>query len=216
MELVNLEGFYREKVGTKQSRKLRRKNLIPAVFYGKGVSSTPIYVNLKDFENIIATSGKNTIINLTLKRNSSTENHTVMIKEIEEDHLKDTVLHIDFQAISLKETMEVKIPLEFVGEAKGTKEGGILEHLRWELEIECLPTEIPDSIKVDISNLGINQHIYVKDILLPENVKLLTEKEEIIVQVLPPKAEVEEVKVEEEKIEKEPEIIKEKKEEKEE
>jgi large subunit ribosomal protein L25 len=214
MEFLNLEVGFRTKTGSKESKKLRREDLIPGVLYGREIKSIPIYVKLKDFENILNTSGKNIIINISLKKDSEVQTIPAIIKDIQRDFLKDTILHIDFQAISLKESMRVSVPLEFEGEPKGVKEGGVLEHLLWEIEIECLPQNVPSSLKVDISNLGINQHLYVKDIPLPENVKLLTKEEEIVVQVLPPKITEEEIKVEEAPLE--PEIIKEKKEEKEE
>lgn len=213
MQMVDLEVLFRNKTGTKENKKLRRKNLIPAILYGKEISPVPVCVNLKDFENILESAGKNALINLSVKKDSlEKENYTVIIKEIQEHPLEDTIIHIDFQAISLKERMKVKVPLEFVGEPKGVKEGGMLEHLLWEIEIECLPAEIPANIQIDISNIGINQHLYAKDISLPENIKLLTDPEEIIVQVIPEKGIVEEIKPEEEEKPAEPEIIKEKKE----
>ena len=115
----------------------------------------------------------------------------MLIKGIQLDPVKDEVIHVDFNEISLTEKIKVKVPIVDKGEAIGVKrDEGVLEHILWEVEVECLPTQIPQKLEVDVTKLEIGQDIFVKDIPVPEGVKILADPESIAVSVKPPKEEI--------------------------
>jgi len=206
MEQVKLKAEIRTKLGKGEVKKLRKTGLIPAVCYGEGEKSIHLEVQLHDLHKALSTSrGENAVINLKIS-GGHIKDRTVIVKEVQYDPIRDTIHHIDFQHISLTEVIKVEIPIHAKGDSPGVKEGGVLEHLLWELEIECLPTQIPERIDVDISKLAIGDSIAVKDLILPPDVKVIQEPEELVIQVAAPKEEVvEEVTSEEEVTE--PEVI---------
>ena len=188
---------------------IKRKGMIPAIVYGKKKKSVSVMVNEKDFTSTIHTHyGINVVINLNIEGEKKGRN--VIVKEIQQDPIKDNFLHIDFHEISLKEKVEVEVPLEVVGVAPGVKEeGGVLEHIVRDIKIKCLPTNIPDKIDADISQLKIGDVLTIGDLNIPKDVEVLNEKEKIVVNVIPPTV-LEEPKPEEEAVlegEKKPEII---------
>ena len=213
---VLLEARVRNELKKNKTDKMRRTGIVPAVVYKKGLVAIPLSLSVKDMEKVLHTSaGGNVIINLSVPENGKTANKTVIIKEIQYDHLKGSLLHVDFNEISLTEMLKVGVPVEAKGEAAGVKDGGILEHILWEVEIECLPTQIPEKIEADISGLKIGDSLHVKDLRVPGGVKILNDPELTIMSVKPPLVEkVAEVVPGAEITE--PEVIREKKEEKEE
>lgn len=216
MERVELNVQTREGTGKSTAKKLRKKGEIPAVVYTKGKPSLHIITNNRQFVKLLHQKGVNVIIDLKVKTETNPQERTVLIKEIQNDPLKGDILHIDFQQIKLTERIKVHVPLVTKGECPGVKEGGILEYILRELEIECLPTEIPKELFVDISALKIGEAIHVKDLSVPKDLKVITQPELIAVIVKMP---VEEVPVEEKPVEAEvtePEVIKQKKPEQEE
>jgi large subunit ribosomal protein L25 len=189
--------------------------MVPANVYKSGSSPTNLQVSDEKLAEVLHTkAGENVIITLKITGGkAAVKDKTVLIKEIQRDPIKDTILHVDFNEISLTEVLKVNVPLTTRGEAVGVKvDGGILEHIMWELQIECLPTAIPEKVEVDVSNLKIGDAVYVKDIVVPEGIKVLNDPELIAVIVKPPKVEApkEEVAAEEAA---EPELIRKKKEE---
>jgi large subunit ribosomal protein L25 len=228
MERVSLEAETRSEVGKVAVKKLRERGFIPGVVYKAKEGTTNLKVAKSALLKVLHTeAGENVIINLKLspdadsltkkssrspKSSAGKGTKTVIIKEIQYHPVKGDILHIDFNQISLTEKLTIDVPLETKGESEGVKEGGILEHILWELKVECLPTKIPEKIEVDVSDLKIGDFVYVKDLKVPQDIKILTEPEAIVVSVKPPTVE----KVEEEKVEEEitePEVITEKKEE---
>lgn len=210
MEKVYLNANIRNEVGKGAVKKLRNMNIIPAVVYEKGEKAISLKLLKKDLFKILHTSaGENVIINLTVTVNGESEDKTVIIKEIQHNPVKGDILHVDFNKISLTQTLTVNVPIEARGEPVGVKEGGILEHILWEIEVECLPTDIPEKIEVDVSNLGIGDSIFVKNLSIPKDVKILSNTEAIILSIKHPVVEKVEEKVEEEIAE--PEVIREKK-----
>jgi len=183
---IDLKVKTREKKGKEQAKKLRKDGIIPAVVYGAKGEALPLEVSLKDLNALLKTTkGENVIINLNIDE-GRTESKKTLIREVQKDPVWDNILHVDFQHISLTERIVVKVPIRLVGISTGVKdEGGILEHILRELEIECLPTEIPEHIEVDVTELGIGDAIHVKDLKL-EKVQVLTESDRSIVTVVPP------------------------------
>ena len=211
MERVELKAVLREEVGKGAVKRLRKEGFIPAVCYGKGKRPLILKFNRQDLFKVLHTAaGENVIINLELKENSKLKSRTVIIKEIQYHHVNDDILHVDFNQISLTKVLTVKVPVEVKGEPIGVKEGGVLEHLLWEVDIECLPTQIPEKIDVEVSELGIGDSVHVKELIIPEGIKVLSDPEDVLLSVKPPMAE-EVVKEEVEEEITEPEVIREKK-----
>lgn len=211
MEKISLKAQLREELGKEAVKKLRRQGLIPAVVY-KGKNSLNIKIVDQEFLHAIQTkAGENVIISLQVEADKKSKGtRDAIIKEIQHHPVKDDILHVDFNEISLTEALTVKVPIAVKGEAEGLKEGGVLEHVLWEIELECLPTEIPENIPVDSSPLKIGDSILVKDLKIPSGIKVLTDPEATVITLAAPRAEEEiEVKPEEEAAE--PEVIMEKK-----
>lgn len=191
MERVNLEVQRRAGVGKGQVRKLRRSGLVPGVVYGRGVEPTPVVVDGKQLHGILrTTAGLNVLIDLAIG-DGSAAGRTVMVKDLQRDIFrKDTIVHVDFHTIDLAEKVEAHVPLVFKGQAKGVAEdGGIFEvHLR-EVVVECLPTQIPEHIDVDISELTIGRSLHVSDLVIPAEATLVTAPEEVAATVVAPKVE---------------------------
>ena len=228
MEQINLISYLRSNIGKRKAKRLRREGFVPGVIYGRKIKPVNIYIKKLDFQKLQKGSSLlNVIINLMVypvrdqnimgetfsngvSKDGGSENYPVLIKEVQMHHLKDTILHIDFYNVVLEERLKTSVPVELVGDAIGVKDGGILELIRREIEIECLPKDIPKSIEVDISNLKIGHSLHISDLVAKEEVKVLFPQDEVIVTILAPKEKLE-VKITEEK---EPDVIKEKKEEK--
>jgi large subunit ribosomal protein L25 len=218
MEKITLKADKRDSTGKEAGRRLRKNGVIPAIVYKRAEKAVPVEVNLKDLFPILRTSaGENVIISLEV---FNRENHekpdmekTVIIKEMQYHPVKGNILHLDLQEISLTEKITVEVPIETKGEPVGVKsDGGILDHPIKELSIECLPTDIPEKIYVNVENLKIGDAIRIKDLDMPSNITVLDDPEQTVVSVVPPEAE--EVVSEEEALTEEaaePEVIKQKK-----
>ena len=187
---VVLEASVRVEVGKKISRQLRRSGEIPAIVYGEGKTPTVIATSEKDVSRLLHTSaGGNVLITLKLK-DAAGKKHadkTVLIKEIQHHPITTKVLHIDFNEVSLTKRIVVKVPLHFTGEAIGVKQdGGRLDHLLWEVEVECLPTEIPKRIDVDVSHLKIGDSLSAGDLKVSQGVRLMHDAQMPVAACLPP------------------------------
>ncbi len=218
MDFVDLKASLKEGKGKEITKKLREEGLVPGVVYKKGEDTVNLKIDRKILAKSLHTeSGENVIIRLQIDGLKKRKERTVIFKEIQRDPIKDYLLHVDFQEISLTETLKAKVPIVPKGESIGVKqEDGVLQHVLWEAEVECLPTNIPEKIEVDISTLKIGDVIHVKDMLLPEDVKILDNLEAVVFSVEHPKK-VEDIIAEPaEGAVEEPEVIREKKEEPEE
>jgi len=214
MEEIFLDVELREELGKAKVKDLREKGFIPAVVYAAGKASQSIKVLRSDFLHLLHQYRlESTVINLKIKDSKKEKARTCLVKEIQYDPVGGDVVHIDFNEISLTKSIKVNVPVVTKGEPIGVKqEGGSLEHILWEIEIECLPTDIPKEIEVDVSQLKMGEAIHIKDINFPPKVKVLNSPEAIVVSVaVPIKEEVVAPPVEGE-VAQEPEVIKEKKE----
>lgn len=191
MEKVILKAEVRLASGKRIAKDLRKKNTIPAVVYKGGMDAMKLELSVRDFEQVLHTKvGENIIVTLKIAGSDKIlKDKTVLIKEIQREPIKDRILHVDFNEISLTETLKVNVPLAAHGEPEGKKEGGTLEHVMWELQVECLPADIPEKIEIEVSGLKIGDAIYVKNITAPAGVKILTDSELIAMIVKPPKVE---------------------------
>jgi large subunit ribosomal protein L25 len=184
MKELQLNAEARE-IGTKGDLHKHRENgSIPAIVYGAKEKSIPVWVNEKDFTKVLHTElGENALIKLKVKNTSK----TVLVNEIQRDVISEKPIHIDFHIVSLKKKIEVDVPLHATGEAPGVKvAGGILEHILREIHVSCLPTNIPESINIDVSNLNIGDSITVKDLPGIEGVEVLSDPESILVHITVP------------------------------
>jgi len=219
MEKIYLDCLLREETGKNKVNSLRRNGSVPAVVYGHGKKSLSVKVDRSQLIKFMHAhhGAENMVITLRIsgddKNKAHQEEKAVLIKEIQYHPVRDDILHMDFNQVSLTKVIQVKTPIEAKGEAEGVKqEGGVLTHILWELEIECLPTMIPEKIEVDITNMKIGDSIYVKDLVTPGDVKVLTDIEAIVFTLAPPKKEEVIEEVPEGEVSAEPEVIKEKKE----
>ena len=190
---VVLNAEIRDKSGKGYSRRLRSQGMVPAVLYGQDIENLTLTVNAKDLKKIIKNHGRNVLINLKVNDNEN----TVMLREIQKSIIKDDIIHADFFKISLKEKIEVTVPIVLLGDAVGIKDGGILQNQPESCQL-LPPTEIPDTIEIDISNLEFGEAVAVKDVEVAPEIELLNDPDEIIASVIAPMEEEEEKAVLEE------------------
>jgi len=215
MEEIRLDVELRKEIGKSKVNDIRQAGFIPAVVYREGKESLPIKMSHKLFYGLLHQYPiENALINLNVKDDKKTNARSCLIKEIQYGPVDGNILHVDFNEISLTKVIKVSVPVAAKGECVGVKqEGGSLEHILWEVEVECLPTDIPKEIEVDVSNLKMGGGIHVKDLKIPSGVKVLNDPEALVLSVATPMKE--EVPVEapvEGEVSQEPEVIKEKKE----
>jgi large subunit ribosomal protein L25 len=214
MEEIFLEAGPRQDVGRAGVKGLRKEGFVPAVVYCEGRESFPIQVSSSALLRLIHQYRiESAVINLTIKDDKKKKARPCLIKEIQYDPVHGDIIHVDFNEISMTKLIKVNVPLVAKGEPVGVKqEGGSLEHILWEIEIECLPTDLPKEIEVDVSQLKLGDSIHVKDLSRPANIKVLNDPEAVVLSVKAPmKEEVPVAPLEgEEAVE--PEVIKEKKE----
>ena len=188
MEEIRLKAEKRVQGGKNPARRLRKEGIIPAVLYGKDVEPLPLSISAKEWRSVQGHVKSNTIIKMDLKKNGTTEERPVMLKDMQRAVLKDAVLHIDFLQVSMERAVQVEVPIHFVGQPEGLVKGGVIEqHLR-SIMVESLPGQIPEKIEIDISALDIGDSIHISDLNLP-NIKLLAPPDVAIVGVTPPQAE---------------------------
>jgi large subunit ribosomal protein L25 len=194
MDRFEIMAHRREAKGKGRARKLRRQGMIPAVLYGPRIESAAVSCELKDVLRVLQ-HGQNVLINLKIRDGAGGQDeseHLVMIRDLQVHPVKGVPIHADLYEVSMKETMTVAVPIRLVGKAEGTRIGGILEQARRELEVECLPGDLPPHIEVDVSHLNIGDSIHVRDIMV-DRVKVLTEPHLTIATVVPPMVEKEAV-----------------------
>ncbi|MFW6264623.1 MAG: 50S ribosomal protein L25 [Bacillota bacterium] len=202
MERYSLKAEGREGTGKGFARKLSQEGLIPAVIYGKSRDAESLILNPDDLKHKM--SG-NAIFDLSITGGDEESTETAMIKEVQKDVISGQLKHIDFQHISMDEKITVAVVLNLVGDAPGVEEGGVLQQLLREIEIECLPLDIPEEIEVDISNLDIGNSISVSEVEVGDDIDIVTAADEVIVTLAFPADEEEEDEEEDEFME--PEVI---------
>lgn len=194
---IELKAKERTEVGGKRPRRLRRQGVIPGVLYGDREGALPLMIARHQQEREVSSLHENQILSLRLGEGKSGRSHLVIVKALQRHYLAGNMLHVDFQGISLHEKLIVTVPVIEVGEPVGvTRDGGILEHVLREIEIKCLPDQIPESIDVDVSSLEIGDSIRVGEIKVEEGVEVLTESEFIAFTLAAPITEEEVEKME--------------------
>ena len=188
MEAI-LEATTRDSFGKNEARRTRQDGRVPAVLYGgEGKTATPISVEPKALLKILhSESGANTLISLKLPGAGDAR---VLVKEYQLDPVTHQLLHADFYKVAMDRLLQVTIPVLVKGEPKGVKQqGGVLEFIRREIEIECLPTDIPEHVEIDVSELLLHQGIRVRDITVDPKWTPKSDPDMMLVHVILPKAE---------------------------
>ncbi len=183
MAVITLKGERRPDLGKGGARKARAAGHIPAIVYGHGEEPVPVNISAREFElAMLHHEGGNAIVNLSV---APTE-YTALIRDVQYDPLTHGILHLDFQRISLTETVEVRVGVRITGLAVGVKDGGgVLELITREIEVRCLPTAIPSGLELDVTALGIGQSLHVRDLPIA-GLEVLTDLDQTVVTVVAP------------------------------
>lgn len=206
MEKRKLKVKLRDRTGKEYVKKLRKDGVLPAVLYGPHLKkSLPLEVDMKELRSFLSQSDKAKIITLEITDQKTDKQHDVIIKDSQWDLIKGDLQHLDFYAVTRGETVTTTVPISFVGKSQGEKIGGIVEHLVRELDLECLPKDLPSVIEVDVTPLGLGDSLSVGDVKVPSGIKVLTHPQEVVVSVVLPAKE--EVKVEEKEAVEEVEVV---------
>ncbi|MGB9673397.1 MAG: 50S ribosomal protein L25 [Anaerolineales bacterium] len=193
MENIELIATKREVTG-KQVKALRREGKLPAVIYGRHLSPLPILLNSHETNRVLPNVTSSQLITV----NVDGTKHTVLVREKQRHPVLGSLIHVDFLAVSMTETLRANVLIELEGEAPAVKNyGGVVVPVLEEVEVECLPKDLPDKISVDLSSLeNIGDAIHVKDLITPDGVDVLTDAEEVVVLVKLPEGEEVEAAVE--------------------
>ncbi|HEX9022432.1 MAG TPA: 50S ribosomal protein L25 [Geobacteraceae bacterium] len=183
MERKELTVELRSKTGKGIARQLRNRGLIPGVVYGKGMDAVPVSVNPKELSAAIAGEGGHNNL-LTLKGGDSLNGNVVIVADLALNPLKGDAIHVDLHKINLTEKIKVAVPINLVGTAAGVTAGGLLDLAKHAIEVECLPTEIPEHINVDVTELTVGHSIHVGDLKVPAGIKVLDDSKAAVVSIL--------------------------------
>ena len=187
MARYTLAARVRNEKGKQAVKKLRRENRIPAIFYGPGVASLMLTVDAHELDMIMKKkTGENVIIGLQIESDKGTDSRTVILKELRSDPVKADYLHADFYEISMDKELTVDIALHFINTPKGVVNGGMLQPIRREITVSCLPEKLVDFIQLDVSELEIGQSLHIKEITLPDGIKSIQDPDLSVVTVMAP------------------------------
>ena len=183
MAEVKLTAEVREGTGKGAARKMRATGRVPAVLYGPAADPQRLAVDSRDLWHVLHTdAGMNVLVNLQVDG----ETHLALPREVQRDIVKGTLMHVDFLRIRRDVAIQVNVPIHLVGESVGVKEGGVTEHHLWELHVETLPGNVPESIEADITDLNIGDSLHVTDLTVPDDVTVLSDADETIVSIVTP------------------------------
>ncbi|MBS3764382.1 MAG: 50S ribosomal protein L25 [Planctomycetes bacterium] len=180
MDIPTIQAWPREERGTRPCRRLRKRGLIPAVMYGRGEGNVLLTVQQNELEHLLKEHA------LILEVEWDGNSQPVQIREVQYDALGDNILHTDLGRISLSETVQVSVPVEAHGEPEGVKEGGVLELVMHEIEVECLPVNIPEEIRVEVGPLEIGDDLRIRNVAFPQGVEPVPDPNTVVVTCVPP------------------------------
>jgi large subunit ribosomal protein L25 len=183
MQQKQLNVELRSKTGKGISRQLRMADMVPGVVYGKGMDPIAVSIKYRELRAALAgEGGQNNLI--TLVGGGGLDQSMAIIVDLQRDALKGTYKHVDLHRVNMTEKLRVTVPIVLKGDSIGVKEGGLLDLAHHELHVECLPSNIPDHIEIDVTNLAVAHSIHVSDLTLPEGVKVLDNPKTPVVSVL--------------------------------
>jgi large subunit ribosomal protein L25 len=204
MANIALAAQLRTQRGKEAARKIRRNKQVPAIIYGPHIEPLMVAVDYSQLYKVVknATS-ENIMIDMEIQSGDGVETKKVMLKDLQIDPIKDTYIHADFYEISMDTELTVEIPIHLLNTPVGVTKGGILQHVKREIEISCLPDKLIDFVEVDVSGLDIGDAVHVGDIPLPEGIKCLDDEELTVAVVAAPTVGPERAEGEEEVVEEE-------------
>ena len=188
MELIELKTNIRTSVGNSQARALRRKKQIPAVLYGRGKKTVLLSVYLSELERALKKSKTGQALLNLVVQNGETYTKPAIIKELQRHPVGRDILHVDFYEIDMNRKIKIKVPVVTKGKSKGVEQGGVLQIIRRELEVLCLPLEIPKSFEIDITDFDIGDSLHVKSIPLKDNIEIPADVDFTVLTIASPKA----------------------------
>ncbi|MBW1993040.1 MAG: 50S ribosomal protein L25/general stress protein Ctc [Deltaproteobacteria bacterium] len=197
MEIIELKTQIRKTTGNGPARALRRQGRIPAVLYGPGQKPVLLSVDKNELEGVVKGRQVSQLLLNLIIQNGRNRKRTAMIKELQANPVTRNFLHVDFYEVAMDRKIRVSVPVVPLGKAKGVENGGILQVIRRELEVLCLPSSIPEKFEIDISHLDIGDAIHVEDIPRGENVEIPADTNFTVITVVAPKVEAEVVTEEE-------------------
>jgi large subunit ribosomal protein L25 len=178
-----LKAEHRDGSGKGVARKIRADGRVPAVVYGHGGAPVAVSVDARDLFHVLHTdAGMNVLVDVRLDG----DHFLAMPREVQRDHLRGRFIHVDFLRIARDEKITVEVPITLVGESHGVKEGGVIEHHLWNLQVECFPQDVPTNVDADITALGINESLKVSDLTVDAKCTVLSPPDEVVVAVVPP------------------------------
>jgi large subunit ribosomal protein L25 len=199
-ERIKLEVQERETNGSRTSRRMRRDGLIPGVLYGQGKAPHAISIPERELRRVLTGSGGlHAILDVVLAGQKTT--HPSILKEYQQDPIRGRLIHVDLQEVRLDRTIQAVVNVHLIGEAQGSKEGGVLSQVNREVNVEALPMEVPEHIDLDVSDMQIGDTLRVSDLRVPEGVTLLDDPEETVLATLTMPSVFEEPEVEVEELE---------------
>jgi large subunit ribosomal protein L25 len=189
-----LKAERRDHTGKEAAHKVRADGRVPAVVYGRGMEPMHVSIDAKELFHLLHTdAGMNVLVDLRVDG----DHFLALPREVQRDYIRGRFIHVDFLRIARDEKITVEVPVQLVGESHGVKEGGVVEHHLWTVQVECLPLDVPTSVDADITPLGIGESLKVSDLPTPDKAVILTSPDEVIVSVVTPQI----LRVEEEEAE---------------
>lgn len=188
---VVLRAQGRAVAGKGAARQIRRMGRIPGIVYGKGKDNVQVSLDAGEFNRLLATTGVGQLVNLEVVVGDEVQSRPTLLKDVQYDPVVGDVLHVDFHEVALDEPIKTFVEIVLVDEGEGTtRDGGIVSQLLREIEVECLPTNIPDQVSVNVTGLSIGDSVTVGDLEKLPGVEFITPVEEIVVTVTAPTTEV--------------------------
>jgi large subunit ribosomal protein L25 len=183
---VKLKAQMRTVLGRNAIKKIKKEGLVPGVVYGSQAEPMALQVEARDLTNVLAhASSEHVLVELEIADGNQNTNRLALIQEVQHHPLRRELLHVDFHAVSTTEKITSEVPIEAVGDALGVRTfGGLLEYSLRTLEVECFPQDLPDIVRVDVSNLNIGESLHVRDIPLPTGVEAITDGDLTVVSVV--------------------------------
>jgi large subunit ribosomal protein L25 len=197
-----IQAVERSVLGKAHLRAVRDSGKVPAVVYGQGKAATSVAVDEREMRRLLAQGAEGRLVDLIINGKKT----PVLIKEVQRKPVSDSILHVDFNAVDLTQEIQVLVPISFIGEQAGDTHRVLVYSLR-EVEVRCLPTDIPEGIELDVSALQIGEVIKVEELALPAGVALVTDPEAVVVSATVAKVAEEEPAAEEDEEAAEPEVI---------
>ncbi|MCB1227569.1 MAG: 50S ribosomal protein L25 [Verrucomicrobiales bacterium] len=184
--ILDLNAETRQRSGSASVRRLRKEGLVPAVIYGKKTENANIKVDAKAISMMLRDSASDNLL-VNLKLDNGAGEQLALIQNVQHDHLNGGILHIDFHAVNMNESIHAQVPIEVHGEAVGVKAGGQLDILLHTIEVFCKPKDLPAKLDIDVSGVEVGQAIHVRDIPLPSGVEIHLDGEVVVLAVSEPR-----------------------------